>query len=131
MKKILLIAICAMLGACGGGGGGSSTGNFMGVQGLSYNSPSKSGVTDANGNFEYVAGETMTFSIGGITLGSITVDGDGNVSDMFTYSLPTTEKAMRQELGSYNDITDLDRIANIIMLLLSLDNDADAVMVLI
>ncbi len=40
------------------------------VGGLSYSSSSTSGVTMGDGTFEYFEGETVTFSIGGITIGS-------------------------------------------------------------
>ncbi|MBZ9613377.1 hypothetical protein [Rheinheimera maricola] len=40
------------------------------VSGLTYATASKSGVTDEEGNFEYIAGENITFSIGEVALGS-------------------------------------------------------------
>ena len=39
------------------------------TQGLSYVSGSESGVTDGDGTFSYEQGETVTFSVGGVTLG--------------------------------------------------------------
>ena len=68
--------------ACGGSGGGSSqstssstdskTGTFIDspVMGLSYSSPSHSGLTNSAGEFTYTEGETVSFSLGGIALGS-------------------------------------------------------------
>jgi len=69
--------------ACGGGGGGSApvaiveTGLFLDsrVAGVTYKTETRSGITSVNGEYEYVAGETVTFSIGGITLGSATASG--------------------------------------------------------
>jgi hypothetical protein len=40
------------------------------VQGIEYSTPTQNGVTDKNGNFKYKNGETVTFKIGGIKLGS-------------------------------------------------------------
>jgi len=77
--------ICLFLGSilwglqgCGGGGGSDSTptpqvlsGTFVdaAVQGLSYETATQSGVTDSLGTFQYLAGETVAFSIGSISLG--------------------------------------------------------------
>ena len=65
------------LSACGGGGGGGDdieTGQLLDspVSGVSYFNASQSGVTDANGNFTYKAGETVAFSLGGTVLGTST-----------------------------------------------------------
>jgi len=40
------------------------------VQGLTYETPSQSGQTDENGTFTYREGETITFSVGSVVLGS-------------------------------------------------------------
>lgn len=78
-KILILLFILSMLSACGGSGGsvGSSedkrlSGVFVDsvVAGLTYSTATLSGVTDANGVFRYAAGETVTFSIGGIIIGS-------------------------------------------------------------
>src|SRR5262245_20405729 len=46
------------------------TGLFYGVQGLSYETPTLSGVTDVRGEFRYKPGEMVTFSVGRLVLGS-------------------------------------------------------------
>jgi hypothetical protein len=70
------------LAGCGGSGGGgddgsptpgtTSAGYFKdnNVAGLTYTSGDQSGVTDANGRFTYEVGQSVTFSIGGVTIGS-------------------------------------------------------------
>ena len=82
---MLAASATAVLTACGGGGdsvaaGGSGTlvATFIdaAVSGLEYSSTSHSGFTDALGNFEYQAGETVTFSIGNVVLGSVAPQGD-------------------------------------------------------
>jgi len=40
------------------------------VEGLQYDSPSWTGITEVNGTYLYQAGETVTFSIGNVTLGT-------------------------------------------------------------
>ncbi len=77
------LAATAALTACGGGGGsGAATTTAVAtfidspVQGLAYRSASRSGLTDRNGNFPYTPGETVTFSVGSLVLGSVTPTGN-------------------------------------------------------
>lgn len=71
------------LTACGGGGSDSpgtpaapqlATGVFKdsNVSGLSYTSGNQSGVTGPDGSFTYEVGQTVTFKIGDVTLGTAT-----------------------------------------------------------
>jgi len=84
-KRILsLLVVGASLSigfvGCGGGGGGSSapttavtkTGTFVDspVEGLSYKTATLSGFTDNQGRFQYKDGETVTFKIGNLVIGS-------------------------------------------------------------
>ncbi len=89
-KKILaLSALALLLSACGGGGSSDSnnvnadpptstppptpsTGVFIDspVTGLYYETPTYSGTTNTLGEYNYLPGETVTFSVGGIILGS-------------------------------------------------------------
>ena len=82
------ILACAVLGltACGGGGSSSSDNNDAGspaqtaqgvfidsaVEGLEFASGQSSGVTDVNGTFTYEAGNSITFRVGDIEIGSAT-----------------------------------------------------------
>lgn len=85
-KRILsLLVVGASLSigfvGCGGGGGGSSapttavtkTGTFVDspVEGLSYKTATLSGFTDNQGRFQYKDGETVTFKIGNLVIGSV------------------------------------------------------------
>jgi len=81
---ILATSVAVIVTACGGGGGGEAvvasnpppaiagTGQFKdgNVEGLSYRTATRSGTTNASGRFEYQAGETVSFGVGGVTLGS-------------------------------------------------------------
>ncbi len=77
-----LVVIAFGFTGCGGGGGGSAgtdtpatqTGTFIDapVEGLEYSTPTLSGFTNANGEFQYKTGETITFKIGNLELGSAT-----------------------------------------------------------
>ncbi|MCK4707942.1 MAG: hypothetical protein KAU21_04935, partial [Gammaproteobacteria bacterium] len=133
IKAALLLFSVAMLNACGGGssGGESSqpttlTGVFIdsAVEGLHYETPTHSGITNVNGEFEYFSGEFVTFSIGGIVLGSATGATQITPFDLFGLTAPSTELALRLELNN-NNVTDFDRVTNIALLLLALDNDSN------
>lgn len=74
--NIITAGLVIMLSACGGGGGGGTTtttpntGVFLdsNVEGLDYSTDTLNGTTNANGEFEYNDGETITFSLYGQTL---------------------------------------------------------------
>ena len=83
--NIWAISAALLLTACGGGGGGGSNsgggggtagssqvGTFIDapVAGLQFDTSSGTSVTDGNGNFSYSTGETVTFHIGNLYLGS-------------------------------------------------------------
>ena len=75
-------ALLGGLSACGGSGGSSpsaspasalSTGTFVDspVVGINYKTETQSGQTDANGNFNFLPGENVTFSVGAVKLPTI------------------------------------------------------------
>lgn len=139
---VLALSFTPLLIACGSGGSGANpptandntvrTGQFSGlsIAGLHYQTASRSGLTDANGRFEYVAGEQIHFSLGGIELGSTQAQASINLlaelPGTLPDSLPTTRDAMLEELASLNDVTDFDRIINIATLLMALDTDKNS-----
>lgn len=78
------------------------------VQGLSYSSASHTGTTDALGRFDYETGETITFSLGDLTLPAVTASKAIHISDLFSGGLADTATV------------------NLARLLLTLDTDADS-----
>ncbi|TBW59097.1 organic solvent ABC transporter permease [Marinobacter halodurans] len=72
LKPFLLLAPLALIQGCGGGDGGDDTATgqltLSGIQGLSYQTRSQTGTTDARGRFHYYAGETLTLSVGNLPL---------------------------------------------------------------
>lgn len=77
----LAMAFSAAVSACGGGGGGgggttasTKTGTFSDspVEGLSYVTGGVTAKTDAAGHFTYTEGQTVTFKVGDIVLGTVT-----------------------------------------------------------
>jgi hypothetical protein len=103
------------LTACGGGSDSVtetvSTGVFIDsvVDGLQYKTATRSGTTNSLGEYDYLAGETVTFSIGGIVLGSSTAD--------------PVETPLSLVPGA-TSVTNPE-VTNIKRLLLSLDSDGD------
>ncbi|QDL53165.1 cyanophycinase [Rhodoferax aquaticus] len=92
-KTFLFAAVALAVTACGGGGGGNTTttstsaltGQFIdaAVGNVDYETSSGlRGTTDANGNFRYNPGDTVTFRIGGLTLGSGPASGTVTPLDM-------------------------------------------------
>jgi hypothetical protein len=81
------LASASLLVACGGGGSSSSppptvTGSQSGiltdaaVQGVSYRTSSGvTGVTGPNGEYNFNPGDTVQFTLGGLTLGNVTATG--------------------------------------------------------
>ena len=121
LRTYSLAAATAVLGAslfvgCGGSSTSTSasvqTGTFVDspVKGLYYVSGSTSGTTDDNGTFKYESGQTVKFYLGqnGALLG------ETNGSNLVT------------PLDLSNDGIDGNKTTNMLLLLQSLDNDANA-----
>lgn len=86
-KLSLAAAVSLVLAGCGGGGGSSASSNDDGgtttqsgqfkdsnVQGLTYTIDGESSLTAADGSFDYASGDSITFSIGNVELGTVTGD---------------------------------------------------------
>ena len=106
---------------CGGGGGNETPGERQltvrtaigqfkdaNVEGLSYVSGGQSGITDSEGRFTYEVGETVMFSVGGVTLG-----------ETESKSLVTPVDLVEQ--GSSSS----EPVLNTVRFLISLDEDND------
>lgn len=117
------------LAACGGDGSGDEPAELTGVlkaagAGVHYATPTRSGATDASGTFRYLAGETVSFSIGGIELGSAPGATEITPFTLAGLTPPTTEPALRRQLDRTRRMaTPLARAMNIQMLLIALDGD--------
>ena len=119
IRLLILLSVLLFLAACGGGGGGDAsksdaqpvvlTGVFLDavVSGVNYQTATKSGVTNSDGEYNYVAGEQVTFSVGGVVLGTALAG-------------PVVTPLLLVDGAA--DATD-PRVVNIVRLLLSLDSD--------
>lgn len=130
-RLVVLIVPLLMLVACGGGDrkapagltGELQAGN---VQGVAYETPTRSGVTDANGRFTYLPGEIVTFSVGGTVLGSAPGNATITLFTLAGLTPPTTERALRRELDrAMRNSTPFTRASNIALLLIELDADGN------
>jgi len=85
------------------------TGRFVdsAVSGLQYTTATQSGLTGSDGSFDYLPGETVTFSIGGIELPAV----------------PGATLVTPLDVFSTNDVADV-RVVNLARLLQTLDVDA-------
>ncbi|WP_193771107.1 putative Ig domain-containing protein [Candidatus Magnetaquicoccus inordinatus] len=88
------------------------------VAGIRYQTATLSGITDANGGFSFKEGETVTFSIGGIVIGSANMRSSKSGLPIVTPTL-LAEAASASEEVRYNVAT------NMIRLLQTLDSDGD------
>lgn len=127
---ILLLLSGALLGCGGGSDGGASdvqTGIFIdsAVTGLHFETPTQSGLTNSAGEFSYKEGETVTFSIGGITLGTATGADQVSPFDLFDLTPPQTQVELVKVLRNVVEADDFDRVLNIVVFLTSLDNDGN------
>lgn len=99
------------------------------VQGLNYETATRSGVTGADGSFLYTEGETITFSVGTVQLGdSVTAKQGMTPLDLIDgATLFTTSGDFRRwyELSEGRDRTAFRRFANTLSFLQTLDEDGD------
>lgn len=116
IKYTLATAVLALLASCGGGGGNEKPpvamqGKFIDspVAGLNYVCGAFSGVTTADGVFNFQPGSTCIFSIGGITVGSAAATAIITPVELVAGAIDTT------------NVT----VTRIAQLLQSLDADAD------
>ena len=107
--------------SCSDGGGSNGpavqTGVFRDseVTQLRYEGQGNSGLTNSAGQFSYSEGELLTFSLGGISLGSAT--GSRELTPFDLLGIATLDEA--REGGIENELT------NIVIFLQSLDRDQD------
>lgn len=114
LKTSLSLAIVAVLSGCGGGGSDGAASDNSGspsqtkvgrftdsaVGGVTYKTATQSGLTNAKGEFNFIPGETVTFSIGNIELGSTLADVDVTPMDL---AAPILISQLLQSLDSDGD----------------------------
>ncbi|GEM_PF-5916177 len=118
MKPVFFTGLSLVLFSCGGGGGGGTappaekTGVFLDavVSGALFETSSGgSGTTNTSGEFQYLPGDKIVFSIGEIQLPPV----------------PGADFVTPLQMGATNNINE-QRIINILRFLQSLDSDGNA-----
>lgn len=115
-KKLLTLSFSSLLiSACGGDGGNSSPTALVGVfedslvSGLYFETKSRSGTTNTSGEYTYLSGETITFSVGDVILGSASAGALITPLDLVAGATNATNQ----------------QVTNIVRLLLTLDSDGN------
>lgn len=108
---LMLMATLA-LGGCGGNSvTATSEGQFIdaAVEGIAYTSGGQTGFTDANGRFTYENGQSVTFSIGDIVIGSASGKAIVTPVDLVAGAVDETNA----------------EVTNIVQFLITIDDDND------
>ena len=101
------------------------TGQFLHTptRGVRYTTATQAGITDANGHFQYLEGEVVSFFIGGLLLGEATGNSNVSIFDLVEGADAVTGNALRQ---SIDKSIPFNRVINIATLLQTLDRDNNA-----
>lgn len=132
-KQLYILGAVSILSACGGGGDGGSessapsdlnTGRFIDspVQGVSYETETQSGVTNADGEFKYKNGETIRFRLGGIYIGTSEANEVITPFDLIGTRPLDKESEIVSTLKN-TAVTGFDRAINLATFLQALDTD--------
>ncbi len=138
LQFVLLPALIMTITACGGGGSGSGqtpspnpdpangvqSGTLSGfiIEGLDYSTATESGTTDNSGQYSFRSGETVTFSIGDLTIGTIQSGSDTTLFDFIDGAKPVTHR--RVIISSLNLPTSpLISVINLAVFFNSMDAD--------
>lgn len=150
-KQLLLTTLISLhLAACNSDGNDANnvvdpdrlSGQMSGMRiaGLSYQTDTQSGFTDAEGRFHYKAGETISFSVGNLTLTETAANHTVSVFDLagvtdpaaITYGIINRLQERKRELYSVNSdlfpnlpVYDFDRLSNLLVLLNTIDEDSN------
>ena len=117
-KNILSTAIAVLLvSACGSSDDAPSTGVFVDavVAGAAYTTASQTGTTSSTGAFNFRPGESVVFSVGGISLPAVNIQGtvvtpvemgaDGTATDPATINIARFLQALDSDNNPGNGIT--------------------------
>jgi YD repeat-containing protein len=139
LHTVFALSLTALLACNGSDDDNTQTGrlSYANLAGLTYETETRSGTTDSTGSFNYIEGETITFSLGNTTIGSpITAKSEISLEDLIPgVTLYTTTGQVRKLLGNLDGMNiggmslaekkRFYQLANTLVLLHSLDADAD------
>ena len=123
---LLAVTSAVVLVSCGGGSSVAS-GTFTDaapVSGLQYTTATQSGTTDSKGTFYYIPGETVSFSVGSITVGQATAASALNSFSLVGMTAPIT--SLGEDFNAnMPELRLFQQAINISSFLQTLDSDAD------
>lgn len=131
----LLLTACQINGSSTNDGADNSAvkmGSFKGmpISGLRYSTATKNGLTNTKGQFQYQAGEAISFSFAGINLGE-TIPASSEMSllnlipDSKIYTTTHQVNELFKTAISSTDYQAFNKVHNLLTLLMSLDKDAN------
>lgn len=132
--KVFVLASSLLLVACGGGGGGGGsggdnvlTGQFIdsAVSGIRFETDTRSGITDGDGRFEYLAGERVRFYLGELMLGEAESAAVISVFDLVEGVTPVVGNALQKAIWNWKRGPGFSTVINIATLLQTLDSDGN------
>jgi len=108
ITAIIMLAIVGCSSSSNDSDSNTSTGVFKdsNVSGISYVSGKQNGVTGSDGSFTYENGETVTFSVGGVELG--TVQGDSIITPVDLVTNGSSESTTVQNIVRFLMMLDSD-----------------------
>lgn len=105
------------------------TGRFIDspVEGLQYSTPTQSGVTNANGEFKYLSGETVNFKVGNILVGQAIGASEITPFSLSGMTKPTSQKDMEHLINviANGGLSPFSAAINRATFLQSLDTDSN------
>ena len=139
-RVVLLGFVVMLLGACssssnnnidnnGSDGSGETvlTGQLIdsAVSGVRYATESRSGVTDSDGQFEYLQGETVRFYLGDLMLGDARGAAIVSLFDLVDGVTPVVGVALERAIWEWRRGPSFSTVINLATLLQTLDSDGD------
>lgn len=116
-------------GGDGGDGGGKTivTGQFVdsAVSGIRYETETLAGITDNQGQFEYVDGETVSFYIGDVLLGDASGASVISLFDLVDGVTPVVGRALEKAVLDRDRGPGFTTVINLATLLQTLDSDGN------
>jgi len=110
----------------------TKAGQFTGtiISGLSYSTASQSGTTDATGSFSYLTGESITFSVGEVTVGETVLAKESmTVQDLLPNTVIYTKYSEIRNIYDLDskdaELKNFNRFNNILTFLYAIDDDAN------
>jgi YD repeat-containing protein len=127
-SAIVGLLLTSILSGCGGSSSSSqqaTNGVYKDagiVSGLQYKTATQSGVTDKDGTFRYVAGETVTFSVSNVTIGQAAGAPIVTTFDLVGIAPPTSSFGIQTNNPTSKKFQEA---INISLFLQTLDDDSD------